>query len=248
MPYQISIPSYGEAIKEIARMVGHPVPVDPAGSADAAVQQMGSAINVALTEMLTMHEWQDLTERATIPVIQDSIGQKEKAFSLPEDFYRFIDQSQWSGSTMMPATGPVSNQAWQAYITRSYAGPLTLYWQMRGDRVWFLDPPPATTDFSFMYLSLAQVIDADNPLLLKNRASKNGDTFKLDGFMIALFGRAKYLEWKGFDGAAAMRDFLAVFNSRAGGDTGAPILSLSRQMSFPLIDPMTSVPDTGYGS
>lgn len=247
MPVQITVPTYGAAIKLITQMVGHPSPTDPAGSIDPAVQQMAAAINVALGELLTMHEWQDLQIRATLSVVQDAPGQKEKALDLPEDFYRFIDQTQWSTGSMLPAIGPVSAQAWQAFVVRNYLNPLSLSWQVREDKLWVLDPPPVANTFSYMYLSRAQVIDADDPTLLKNVADKNGDRFKLDGFVIALFGRAKYMEWKGFDASAAMKDFLAVFNSRAGADKGAPVLSISRQFNYPFIDPRWSVPDTGYG-
>ena len=248
MPFNITVPTYGEAIKQIARMVGHPVPLDPAGSTDPAVLQMGAAINIALGEMLALYEWQDLIYRATIDVIQDSPDQKEKAFDLPEDYYRLRSQSEWSNASMLPALGPVSSQAWQGYIVRNFAMHLTLYWQIRNDKIWFLNPPAETAVFEFMYLSRAQVKDADDPTMLKNLADKNGDTFFLDGFTIMLLGRAKYLEWKGFDASAAMRDFLTVFSSRTGGDKSAPVLNLSRRQGFPMINPMTSVPDTGYGT
>lgn len=240
--------TYGSAIQYIAQLVGHSIPTDAAGSSDPAIQQMGAAINVSLGEMLTKHEWQDLTVRASLNVVADFAGQKEKGFDLPTDFYRFIDQSQWAASTMLPAVGPVSNQAWMGYTVRNWAMVLTLYWQMREDKLWFLNPPfPTGVPFDYMYLSRAQVIDADDATLFKNICTKNGDKFKLDGYLIALLARTKYLEWKGFDASAAMRDFLTAFESRAGADKGAPVLSLSRPMGFPLITPLINTPDTGYG-
>lgn len=241
--------SYGSAIQTICRLVGHPISADPAGSSDPAVQQMGAAVQTALGDLLTLHEWQDLTIRASVAITADFDGQTEKGFDLPEDFYRFVDQSQWGTQTMLPAGGPVSNQAWMMYTVRGWSPQMTLFWQMRGDQLYILNPPFGTTiDFEFMYISNAQVIDADDPTVFKNVPDKNGDTFLLDGYMIMLLGRAKYLEWKGFDSSAAMRDFLTVFQSRAGSDKGAPILSLNTSVGIPLISPMVNVPDTGYGS
>lgn len=251
MPYQIQQYTYGEAISQICKLVGHTstAPADPAGSTDPAIQQMGAAINNALQELLTMHEWQDLTMRGSISVVADSAGQKEKGFSLPADFYRFVDETQWRSQSMMPAGGPITPQSWMAAILTNVSPVLTIYWQMREDQLWVLSPPyPTPATFEFMYLSNAQVVDADDPTTLKNFAAKNGDTFKLDSYLIMLLGRCRYLEWKGFDSSAATRDFLAVFNSRAGSDKGASTVSLLRRDTLPLINPVTSLPYSGYGT
>ena len=247
MAVQITEFDYGSSISYICKMLGHPTSPDPAGSTDSAVQQMGVALNAALGELLTMHEWQDLIRVGTISVGADFVGQKEKAFAFPPDFYRFIDQTQWGQQSMLPAMGPVSPQAWMTFTVRTSPA-ITLYWQVRHDKLMVLNPPfPGPVDFNFMYLSRAQVIDQDDSDLFKNLAVKNGDRFLLDGYMVLLLGRARYLEWKGFDAGAATRDFLAVFNSRAGSEKGAPILSLSRQFGFPYISVQHSLPDTGYG-
>ena len=248
MPVSITELTYGGAIARICQLVGHPVPADSAGSTDPAVQQMGQAINFALEELLTMHEWQDLTVKTTLAIVADGAGQQEKGFDLPADFYRFIDQTQWGAQSMLPAGGPVSNQAWMAYTLQNYNPQLTFYWQLREDQLWVLNPPfPTPVDFEYMYLSKAQVIEPDNPTEHKNIATKNGDTFKLDSFLVMLLGRARYLEWKGFDASAAVRDFLSMYNSRAGADKGASVLSLCRRHGLPLIHPHTSLPNTGYG-
>lgn len=249
MPYQITDYNYGSAIQEICRLVGHPIPVDAAGSSDQAVIQMGAAINNGLRELLTMYEWQDLTVKASISIVADSLGQQEKAFDLPEDLYRFVDQTQWGDESQLPAMGPVSNQAWMQYMVRDWTPQLTLFWQMRGDQLWVLNPPyPDAVSFEYMYITEGQVIDQDDTTLIKNVADKNGDAFILDSNLVVLLGRAKYLEWKGFDSAAAQKDFLIAFNSRTGANKGAPILNIGRRMGLPLIDPMVSLPDTGYGS
>jgi hypothetical protein len=249
MPLTIQTFTYGTAIQEICRLVGHPIPTDAAGSTDQAVLQMGSAVNFAMKELLTMHEWEELTIKTTLAIVADSPGQKEKGFALPADFYRFVDQSQWSSGSLWPAGGPVDNQSWMAYQVQNYSPQMTLFWQLREGLLRVLNPPfPVSVNLEYMYLSSAQVIDQDDPATLKNFANKNGDIFKLDSFVIMLLGRARYLEWKGFDASAAVRDFLSIFNSRAGDDKGAPILSLSRGIGAPLINPITSLPQTGYGN
>lgn len=248
MAYQITNYSYGSAIQEICRLVGHPIPADAAGSTDTAVQQMGAAVNQALSQLLTLYEWQDLTKIASLSIVAGVPGEAETAFTLPEDFYRFIDQSQWGTDSQLPAIGPVSNQAWMQLRVRTASPTLTLLWQMRGDQLIIMKAPTIAVPLEFMYLSNAQVIDADVATTLKNVATKNGDTFILDSNLVMLLGRAKYLEWKGFDSSGAMRDFIIAFSSRTGANKGAQVLNIGRRQSINrLISPGVSLPDSGYG-
>jgi hypothetical protein len=78
-----------------------------------------------------------------------------------------------------------------------------------------------------MYLSQALVQDADDPNLYKNVATKAGDTFQLDGILMVLLTRVKWLEARGFDSSSAVRDFLLAFDSRIGAQKGANILNMA---------------------
>jgi hypothetical protein len=246
--YDITAVDYGGAIRQICRMVGHPVPVDPAGSTDPAVIQMGAAINASLTEMLGLSNWSALTKQGEIIVTYTS-PVEEWGFPLPVDFFRFVDQTQWGTDAFLPAIGPVSPQGWMTFIAQNVSPVIALTWQKRERLLFFLKPPvsPAQATFKFMYISVAQVVDQDNTSQFKNVATKNGDTFLLPGYLIALYGRAKYLEWKGFDSSAAYRDFWSAFNSVLDADKGAPVLSISGRHGVPFIS-AANVPLSGYGT
>jgi len=59
--------------------------------------------------------------------------------------------------------------------------------------------------------------------------------------------RAKWLEMKGLDSSAAMRDFQVGFENRKGNERGSPVLSLVRNGLTPYINAYRNLPDTGYG-
>jgi hypothetical protein len=248
MAYSGTEYTYGTMIQNIARMVGHPVPSDAAGSTDTAVIQMGVAVNQALLELLAMYNWQDLTVLATINVLRDSANQAEKSYSLPSDFYKFINQTQWDSTSDLPAIGPIDETRWMTYRVRNTGVVTSLKWQLRGDYIYFQYPPATTHVFEYAYISKGMVIDADVLTTTKNFANKNGDTFVLDPNLILLLARAKYREWKGFDASAATRDFLIAYSNRIAADKAAPVLSLNTPIGEPLLNGFTSVPDTGYGS
>lgn len=249
MAFQIVNESTLSAIvQNVAGMVAFPLPSDPAGSSDPAVQQMVQAANMAGIELLSMYDWQELIKNYQISIQSDTSGQKEKAFALPEDFYDWIDQTNWNATTQFPSLGPVSAQMWQQLLIRTTLPTLSFYWQVRDNSIYVLAPPDAPQTMNFFYLSQAWVRDQDDSTLYKNRITKNGDVTLLDATLVTLYTRVKWLEMKGLDSAAAMRDFQVSFENRKGAEKGAPVLSMARDFRFPYIQPLTNTPDTGMGA
>jgi len=233
--------------QNVASMVSYPTPSDPAGSVDPAVQQLVAAVNIAGLEMLALDDWQELQKIHEISIEADEAGQSQKAFDLPEDFYAFVDQTQWNSTEQWPAIGPISPQFWQQLLIRQTLPTLSFYWQIRDNQLYILSPPTEEQTLSFFYQSLAWVRDQDNPNLYKNRATKNGDTVLLDSYLVTLLARVKWLEMKGLDSSAAMRDFQVNLENRKGAEKGANVLTMARTYAFPFIQPLTNTPDTGFG-
>ena len=234
-------------VQNVASMVAFPVPSDPAGSTDPAVQQFVQSANLAAVDLLSLYDWQELVRTYEISITADTSNQKEKSFALPVDFYDWIDQTNWNATTQFPSLGPVSPQMWQQLLIRTTLPTLSFYWQVRGNRLYVLAPPSSPQTMSFFYLSNAYVQDQDDLNLYKNRATKNGDKFLLDANLMTLYTRVKWLEMKGLDSSAAMRDFQVAFDNRKASERGAQVLSMARDFRFPYIQPLVNTPDTGYG-
>jgi hypothetical protein len=248
MPFQIiNESSLSAIVQNVAAMVAFPVPTDPAGSSDPAVQQMVQAVNMAGIELLSMYDWQELIKPYSISIQSDSTGQKEKAFPLPEDFFDWIDQTNWNETTQLPSLGPVSPQFWQQLLVRTSLPTLSFYWQVRDSQIYVLAPPDTAQTMTVFYMSQAWVRDQDDSTLYKNRITKNGDIALLDATLVTLYGRVKWLEMKGLDSSAAMRDFQIAFENRKGAEKGSPVLSMARTYAFPYLQPLTNTPDTGLG-
>lgn len=249
MPYQIVNDSTLSAIvQNVAQLVSFPTPADPAGDTDPAVVQMVQAVNLAGIDLLSMNDWQELTKIHTMSIVAASPGINQQAYSLPEDFYEFVDQTQWNSTMQWPAIGPVSPQAWQELLIRQTLPTLSFYWQVRGNEIYILSPPTSAQTLSFYYQSFAWVRDQDDANLYKNRATKNGDVILLDSYLITLLARTKWLEMKGLDSSAAMRDFQVNYENRKGNEKGAAVLSMAQSFRYPYIDARYNAPDTGYGS
>lgn len=234
-------------VNTICRRVSYPAPVDIAASTDPKILQMIAAANAASDELWTDYEWSDLITTGSISVVRDSPGQTEKGFDFPADFFRFVNQTQWDGSMQFPALGPITPQGWMAYLVLPISSVFTLTWQVRSNQVWFLNPPAVASTFRFMYYSLATVTDGVTPTLLKNVATANTDSFRLDSGLVEALARQKWLEWNSFDSSAAARDFSILYDARIGVKKASPVLSAVRFGGLRLID-AGNLPQTGYGS
>lgn len=234
-------------VRNVAAMVAYPVPNDPAGSDDPAVQQMVQAANMAGLEMLGLYDWQELIKNYQIPILADPGNPKEQAYPLPEDLFKWIDQTNWNATTQFPSLGPVSPQMWQQLLIRTTLPTLSFYWQVRDNKIYVLAPPNSPQTMNVFYLSQAWVRDQNDPNLYKNRIVNNGDVALLDATLITFYTRVKWLEMKGLDSSAAMRDFQVAFENRRASEKGASVLSMTRDFRFPYIQPLVNTPDTGYG-
>lgn len=236
-----------EIVSDVCRLVSYPAPLDAAGSTDPAIVQMVAATNQALLELAAETDWQALISDGTISVVADSAGQKQKGFDMPQDFDRWLNQTQWVSQSQMPGLGPISPQGWQLYTTHNASPQMSLMWQVRGGKLYVLTPPyPNPVDFTFQYVSKATAVDGIDPATLKNFMDKNTDSTRLDGNLVMLLARLKWLEYKGFDTTAATRDYGAALEPLDSGAKGAPVLSLSRRVAHPYLG-LANIPDTGYG-
>lgn len=226
--------------------VGFPPQTDVAGSNDPAVQQMVQSVNQAGTDLLGMHDWQQMLKTFEVSIIADFPGQSSKLIDLPEDFLMFKDQSQWNVSQQLPMIGPVLSQDWQRVTVRTADFVTRLLWRVRDNQWEIKSPPEDSQDLSMEYISQGYVQDQDDATLFKNFADKNGDLFLIDQYLIYYLAKAKWLEVKGFDSAAAMRDFQVSFEQRFTQDQGAPVLSLINRTGYRYLD-YWNIPDTNYG-
>jgi hypothetical protein len=234
------------ACNSVAGLIGYPQTKDAVGSQDPKMQQIVAAINLAAKDLLSMYTWQEMVREAQVIIQQDAVGQIEKDYDLPEDYFQFIDQTQNNLTTGRPVRNPIAAVQWQAVKTLMPSATVHTMWRVKANKMCFLYPPATPETIQFEYISCAWAQDADDPELYKNVANKNGDTFLLDPDLITQLGRARWLEMSGFDSGAAMRDFQRLYDNRTGGTTGAPILNMGGPVGNVLIS-IANVPQTGYG-
>jgi hypothetical protein len=201
-------------------------------NSDTYVQSVDSATQVTLSQACT----------ATGTGV--SINFCQTKYTLPADYDRPVDKTQWDKSKHWEMLGPVTGQQWE-FLKSGYisTGPRISFRLMGGTfQIW---PPTASNEYlGFEYISKNWA--ADNGGTAKSSFTVDTDTCVFPDRLMVLGLKLKYWEIKGFDTTAFNRDFTAELSNAKSANMGSQTLSFAPRINTILIGP-DQIPDTGYG-
>lgn len=238
-----------EIVNDVAKSVGHPATQDVASVTDEAILRLAYYANIAGTELCYMNlgGWSALQNTATIPIVADAPGQREKGFDLPVDFKAMIDDTHWDASTQLPAIGPVNPQDWQWMVVRQAMITTRFLWRIRNKQIWIKSPPTTAQNLTFEYVSKSWAVDGTTAAK-QDFMTNNGDYHVYPWQLMVLYTRAKWFENEGYDSTGAYLDFKKAYDYEVGQDKGATALSLVPGTGYPYLSAVKNIPDTGYGA
>ena len=189
------------------------------------------------------------TATMTIPSTQTATGITitfgQAKYSMPSDYARTVDKTQYNKSNRWSIIGPKDAQEWQ-WLKASYVttGPRMRY-RIMGNKFTLWPMPTSTLTLGFEYVSNAWVIGADGTL--KTKATVDTDTFRFPDRLLVLGTKLKFFEIKGFDSTAVMQDYVRELDKWKAAESGADTLSLAPKYPNLLLT-QNNIPDTGYGN
>lgn len=214
-------------------------------STDQGIVQMVGLLNSCGRELLTMREWQRMIVDYSFTVAAPDTG----FYTLPADYSRHIDQTDWNPSNRLPLGGPLTKQD-ATYLLATNLASSTIYisfWEQDGQFVILPQPPPVGQKITFSYMSRYWVCAAGAPTVLaKDAPTAPDDILMFDPILIQKLLKLRFKEAKGFDTTAASQQFNNALMALGGQDKSAPVLSVARSRGFPYIDDR-NVPETNYG-
>ena len=169
----------------------------------------------------------------------------QTAYSLPDDFERITNRTQWDKSKHWESLGPEDAQQWQ-WLKSGYisTGP-RIRWRILDNQfqIW---PPMNTNEYlGWEYKSKGFARAADGTV--KNSFTADSDTTVLDDRIFVLGTKLKYWSIKGFDTTTLVQEYQRYLSVAKAQDKGAANLSFAPYPSKVLIG-YANIPDTGYGS
>jgi len=230
-------------VQQACLQLSLPAPSGVYDSSDDNALLMGSVVNLAGIMTGDAFDWQSL--RKEFRITGDGI---KTAWPLPADFSHFIDGTGWSFAIRRPVV-VVSAQQWatvNAWIPKVTISPIC---RIFADQLQFITPPQAGGDIVIEYLDANWVIDEADPLLFKQKATKNGDKPRFDWLLMVQAIKVKWLEHKGMNTSAAQADFNERLYQLTQHDQMGQVLTLSGPApgGFRYLDNLSNVPDTGFG-
>ena len=228
-------------VKQVAGELGLPAPVTLVGTVDLITSQLTALLNSAGNELLLYYPWEQFSSTfslATVPTQGD--------YTLPADLAYFTDQTQWDNTNHWPLAGPKSAQEW-AFLKGSLVAPLPrIRYRIAGD-VLKLYPIPAvgasSLSLSMEYISKNWVLPAS--LVESDMIVSDDDILQYNPWLLVKFIKFKFYELKGLPTLGVQADFMRIFNSLTGKDTGADKLSLASTPTSMYIG-VYSVPDGNW--
>jgi len=209
------------------------------GISDVQSVQLLALLNSAGNELLMYYPWEQLATEYTFDTVD---GQEE--YNLPADYVYFTDQTQWDRTNHWPLLGPKSPQEW-AWLKGSLVAALPRMRFRVQNNKFKLWPVPSTPNFTMAmeYISINWVLGGG--VTPQSLISLDSDILRYDPWLLIKFVKFKFYELKGMNTTGVNADFMRVFNTLTGKDTGAKILSLAPQIQSQFIGPW-SIPDGSW--
>jgi len=230
-------------LQQVAGELGLPSPQSIIVAGDIQSSQLLALLNSAGNELLLYYPWQQF---ATPLVINTVAGQEN--YQLPTDLGYLTDQTQWDTTNRWPLMGPKSPQEW-AWLKNSFAASLPRMRFRVQNNVLKLFPVPtstATPVLSLEYISGFWVSNSVNGNVTNtDTVTQNNDMVRYEPWLVVKFIKFKFYELKGFATAGVQADFMRIFESLTGKDTGAEKLNLAPGHQNPYIGSW-SVPDGSW--
>lgn len=166
-------------------------------------------------------------------------------YSMPTDYDRKIDRTDWDKSAHWEMIGPETAQQWQ-WLLSGYisTGPRIRYRILGGYfQIW---PMLSTAQvLGFEYVSKGWAADSGGTV--QNSFTADTDTCIFPDRLMVLALKLKFFQVKGFDTTSFQNDYDMQLNIAKANDSGSPNLSFAPQPSTILIG-WNQIPDSNYGT
>lgn len=226
-----------EIIDQALNELGLPTSILGSTQVTQISTQALALLNALGRDLVKVHDWQYLEKTATLT--GDGVTTE---FTMPSDFGRIVNQTQWSSNLRRPMLGPLTSQQWG--WTQYGIVSVGVYYRYRIlANMFAVYPTPALNDvFNFFYISRNWVISQDTTP--NDKCINPGDTPLFPGGLMVAGVKLRLWGIKGFDTTILATEFNYLLEAEKGQNQGAPVLNLSNQPDYHLID-ITNIPD-GY--
>lgn len=234
--------SLASVLQQVADEVGVTRPsVNAPVAADTSTQQFVALLKRAGEELIRGFDWSVLLTSGTISTVDG-----QEAYDMPDDFARFVDETQWNSSTRMPLFGPLNQPNWsQNEFGMVNVGPF-FQQQLRGNVLYLQPTPSSVATINFYYVSKNWIYSGGGTTTAST-FGLDADTFLFREDLLAQSLKWRWLRAKRLSYDEEKDEFDRLLIEARAEDRGARTLSMDpRREQWPQFGFI--VPITGFGS
>lgn len=212
---------------------------DPYASTDDNILRLNACLKQLGQDLLRDFNWSHLTEEHTFSTVNGTAN-----YDLPTYFGRIVNQTAWNRDKDTPMIGPLSPQKWQALKggTSAFVNQGFRIWQ---DDFWIYPTPTTAETVAYEYVSKLWVAATGQSAPNKEHPTANTDELWFDRSLLVWGLRLYFCRDTGLPSEVAQDGFDRALARAQGGDTAAPVLSVS---NAPVDPDAFLIPETGFGS
>ena len=192
---------------------------------------------------LAKKDWRILIKRNTITTVSSA-----DSYSLPNDFDRFIHQTEWNETSSTRLFGPVSDDYWQADLSGLTIVTIEDRWQLRADgnnsRMFLRPMPTSAENLTFFYAANSWCRSAGGQR--QSEFAADTDVLLLDNFVFELGLKWRMLQAQKRDFKIEIAEYRNELNKSLARDGGMQTLRILGPVEKP--DFVANVGETGFGS
>lgn len=213
---------------------------NPFASPDANILRLLAFTKSLGQDLSRGYQWSQLEKTHTF-----STADGTASYSLPADFVRLIDNTQWNRTQQLQLSGPANAQDWQLFKARSSTGVVYKWFRIFGDLFYIHPTPTAIETVAFEYVS-SYWVDTGGGIVGDAAAPTTAADSLLFDRRLLVSGLKLRFGGIGFDTTQMLAEYDTALANARSNDGAAPVLSLSGRSQSSWLRP--NLPDSGFGT
>lgn len=207
------------AVQDVCRRQGLPVPATVFGSTDAQVLQMMALLEEECNDLSSRHAWEALTIEVshTTLALEDQGDVMSASAQVPGGVRYIKNGTIWDRSTKLPVCGPLDSQEWQQLKAINVTGPRYQY-RIRGNHLLVNPVPPAGESWYYEVITQSWIEGGGRRFFADTNGIALPDDLVIQGL------RWRWKKEKGFDYAEDFRTYEMQVKDAMGRDGGKRVL------------------------
>lgn len=201
--------------------------------------QVLGLLNALGQQMMRIHDWQFLEHTAQFT--GDGVNTE---FTLPSNYGRMVNQTQWASKNRRPMFGPMTPQGW-SWIQFGIVSVGVYYRYRIIDNKFNVFPTPAAGEqFHFYYITKDWVYNPTDGTY-SDEVLNDTDLVAYDDYLMIAGLKAKLWAAKGMDATTLINEFNYMIDATKAQTAGAPVIALDSRWEYLYISGQ-NVPDGSW--